>query len=63
MKADLEEVVSKSRELDIPIGLLGVEGWQQVPDGPRFFARLRSQAYRPVSEGRGLPLAPLRLEL
>ena len=46
VKADLEEVVTKSRELGIPIGVLGVEGWHQIPDGPRFFARLRSQGFR-----------------
>jgi sulfoquinovosidase len=46
VKADLEEVVRMSRRLGIPIGVLGMEGWHQIPDGPAFFARLRRQGFR-----------------
>ncbi len=45
VKADIEEVVKKSRELDVPIGVIGVEGWHKVPDGERFFPELRRQGF------------------
>jgi alpha-glucosidase (family GH31 glycosyl hydrolase) len=34
VRADLEDVVRRSRELGLPVGVLGVEGWQVVPTGP-----------------------------
>jgi alpha-glucosidase (family GH31 glycosyl hydrolase) len=45
VQADIEEVVKKSRELDLPIGVIGVEGWHKVPDGERFFPALRKQGF------------------
>ncbi len=45
VKADIEEVVKKSRELDLPIGVIGVEGWHKVPDGEHFFPALRKQGF------------------
>ncbi len=45
VRDDLERIVEESRRHDIPIGTLGVEGWQEVPDGRRFFARLRKKGY------------------
>lgn len=46
VRADLEDVVRRSRELDLPVGVLGVEGWQVVPDNAELFAALRAQGYR-----------------
>ena len=46
VKRDLTAIARRARELDLPIGTLGVEGWQTVPDGERFFARLRRQGFR-----------------
>ncbi len=46
VKADLKEIVKRSRELRIPIGTLGVEGWQSVPGRKRFFPRLRHKGFR-----------------
>lgn len=45
VKADLRTIVRRSRELDLPLGVLGVEGWQEVPGGRRFFRGLREQGY------------------
>jgi alpha-glucosidase (family GH31 glycosyl hydrolase) len=42
---DLRTLVRESRRLDLPLGVLGVEGWQEVPDGRRLFGRLRRQGY------------------
>lgn len=46
VRDDLLEVVERSRAKGIPVGVLGVEGWQVVPDGERLFADLRAQGYR-----------------
>ena len=46
VKADLEAIVAQSRAKDLPVGVLGAEGWHVVPEGPAFFARLREQGYR-----------------
>ncbi|MCA1712133.1 MAG: hypothetical protein LC789_11060 [Actinobacteria bacterium] len=46
VKADLQRIVADSKAKGLPVGVLGVEGWQSVPDGPRFFAGLRKQGYR-----------------
>ena len=45
VKADIEDVVRRSRELDVPIGTIGVEGWHTVPDRERFFPALRAQGF------------------
>lgn len=45
VKEDLEMIVRKAEQTDIPIGTLGVEGWQDVPGGPELFQRLRDQGY------------------
>ncbi|MDQ3758350.1 MAG: hypothetical protein M3331_00165 [Actinomycetota bacterium] len=46
VKADLKEIVRRSRELRIPIGTLGIEGWQSVPGKGRFLPRLRRKGFR-----------------
>ena len=46
VKQDLKEIVRRSREQRIPIGTLGVEGWQSVPGRKRFFPRLREKGFR-----------------
>ncbi len=45
VRADIEEIATKARELDIPIGTIGVEGWQSVPGGEALFGRLREQGF------------------
>jgi len=45
VRDDLETIVRKARETDVPIGTLGVEGWQEVPGGRRFFSSLRGKGY------------------
>lgn len=45
VKADLRTVVRRSRELGLPLGVLGVEGWQDVPGGRTFFRGLRERGY------------------
>ena len=45
VKADLERIVRMARKHRIPIGTLGIEGWQSVPGKERFFARLRKRGY------------------
>jgi alpha-glucosidase len=45
VKADLERITQEAKAKGLPLGVLGVEGWQSVPDGPRFFAQLRRQGY------------------
>ena len=45
VKRDLERIVRVARREDIPIGTLGVEGWQEVPGRRRFFARLRRRGF------------------
>jgi alpha-glucosidase len=46
VRADLEAIVAQSRVKDLPVGVLGVEGWHVVPDGPELFSRLRRDGYR-----------------
>lgn len=51
VQRDLEEIARRARELDVPIGVLGVEGWHKVADGEgpqarAFFASLRRQGFR-----------------
>ena len=46
VRSDLEEIVRRSRELDLPIGTLGVEGWHTVPGGKAFFDGLRRDGFR-----------------
>lgn len=45
VKRDLRAVVRRSRAAGLPLGVLGVEGWQSVPGGERFFGRLRRRGY------------------
>lgn len=45
VKRELEQIVRKAREFDLPVGTLGVEGWQQVPDAKRFFGGLRRRGF------------------
>ncbi len=44
VKADVDAIVAKLKELDIPVGVLGVEGWHKVLDeeGPQAKAYFRS---------------------
>ena len=46
VRSDLEEIARKARELDLPIGTLGVEGWHTVPGGAELFGRLRREGFR-----------------
>jgi alpha-glucosidase len=46
VRDDLLAIVEQSRAKGLPVGVLGVEGWQVVPDGPELFARLRREGYR-----------------
>jgi alpha-glucosidase len=46
VRADVEEVARRSRELEIPLGVIGVEGWQVVPGKEELFPALRAQGYR-----------------
>jgi alpha-glucosidase (family GH31 glycosyl hydrolase) len=39
--ADLREIADQRDALGIPIGVLGIEGWQAVPDAERVFGDLR----------------------
>lgn len=45
VKADVQEVVRMKRELDLPIGTIGVEGWHKVPGKETFFPALRKQGF------------------
>jgi len=45
VKRELTDIAAKARRLDVPIGTLGVEGWQSVPGGRDFFAGLRRQGF------------------
>ena len=50
VKADLDAIVAKLEELEIPVGTLGVEGWHKVLDeeGPQakaYFAGLRAKGF------------------
>ena len=49
VKRDIEEVVRESRRLDLPIGVIGVEGWHTVPQRETFFPSLRRQGYHLAS--------------
>lgn len=46
VKADVAEIARRAREDDLPIGVIGVEGWQAVPDKETFFPALRRDGYR-----------------
>jgi alpha-glucosidase len=46
VRSDVEEVVRRSRELDLPLGVVGVEGWHVVPGGEELFPALRAQGLR-----------------
>lgn len=45
VKADVEEVVRMRDELDLPIGVIGVEGWHKVPGKETFFPALRERGF------------------
>jgi len=46
VKAELETIVAETRRHDLPVGVLGVEGWHRVPEGEAFFAALRRAGLR-----------------
>jgi sulfoquinovosidase len=51
VKADIDEIVERSAEHDVPIGVIGVEGWHKVLDseGPQaraYFRGLRERGFR-----------------
>lgn len=45
VKNDLQRIVEVARRRNIPIGTLGVEGWDEVPGRRALFARLRERKY------------------
>ncbi len=45
VRSDLEMIARKVRRTDVPIGTLGVEGWQEVPGREQFFPALRRQGF------------------
>lgn len=45
VKADVQKVVQMTQQLDIPLGVIGMEGWQSVPDIATFARGLRDQGY------------------
>jgi len=45
VRRDLEDLARQARELDLPIGTLGVEGWHNVPGGEELFESLREQGF------------------
>lgn len=46
VREDLELVVAEHERLDLPLGVLGVEGWQEVPGARSFFGGLRDRGLR-----------------
>lgn len=46
VRRDVEEIVRHAREDDLPIGVIGVEGWQSVPGKETFFPALRREGFR-----------------
>jgi len=46
VRRDVEEIVEMRRKLDLPIGVIGVEGWHKVPGKETFFPSLRRQGLR-----------------
>lgn len=45
VRDDAATIAAKAAELDIPIGVIGMEGWHVVPDIDGFAADLRSQGF------------------
>lgn len=45
VRADVEEVVAKAAEHDLPIGVIGMEGWHTIPDVEAFTDRLRGDGF------------------
>jgi alpha-glucosidase (family GH31 glycosyl hydrolase) len=45
VKRDVGEIARRAREDDVPIGVIGVEGWQAVPGKDEFFAALRRDGF------------------
>ena len=45
VKHDLKRIVRVARRENIPIGTLGVEGWDEVPGRHRFFPSLRKRGF------------------
>lgn len=45
VKADVQTVVQQAQQLNLPIGVIGMEGWQAVPGIADFAASLRTQGY------------------
>ncbi len=46
VRADVEEIVAMARKHDLPIGVIGMEGWHAVPWIKQFARRLRAKGYR-----------------
>lgn len=45
VKRDIEAIVRHAAEDDLPIGVIGVEGWQAVPGKETFFPALRERGF------------------
>ena len=46
VRGDVAEIVRHARDDDLPIGVIGVEGWQAVPGKETFFPALREEGFR-----------------
>lgn len=46
VRDELDAIIKGHEEAGIPVSVLGVEGWHEVPDGPAYFAELRGRGYR-----------------
>ena len=46
VRDDVEEIVAMAEKHDLPIGVIGMEGWHAVPDIEDFAASLRAKGYR-----------------
>jgi len=46
VQGDIRTIAAMARRHDIPIGVIGVEGWHTVPAPERFFGALRAQGFR-----------------
>lgn len=46
VKEDVEEIVAMTQRHDLPIGVIGMEGWQAVPGIAEFARELREKGYR-----------------
>jgi sulfoquinovosidase len=46
VRADVEEIIANAEAHDLPIGVIGMEGWHTMPDIAGFAADLRARGYR-----------------